>query len=234
MDDREVTRALAHPWFPVEPKRLFWKVLGDGAWAGKRCFIIGGGPSLRGFDFERLRPEKTIAINRAFEFCMHADILFSMDSRFYDWVIRDHIPASMARRRFYQYEGYKVFLDTGDYPFENVYYLKWSGRREGLSRSMKAGLCSGINSGYAALNLAYCLKANPIYLLGFDMKFNHLGSHFHSGYPIRDHEHRFKAFADFFALAAPTLEAQGVRVYNLSPDSDLDCFEKKSADEVLQ
>jgi len=234
MTDPEVDKIIAHPWFPLEPKRLFYKVIGDGAWAGQRCFLIGGGPSLRGFKFDRLKGEKIIAINRAFEFCMHATILFSMDSRFYDWVIRDHIPASMARRRFYQFQGYKVFLDTGNYPFENVYYLKWSGRREGFTKSMTAGLCSGINSGYAALNLAYCLRANPIYLLGFDMQYDHLGSHFHTGYPTRDHEHRLKVFADYFNQIAPVLKEQGFKVYNLSPNSALECFEKKTADEVLQ
>ena len=28
-------------------------ILPDGAWSGKRCFIIGGGRSLKGFNFSR-------------------------------------------------------------------------------------------------------------------------------------------------------------------------------------
>src|SRR4030042_335661 len=39
----------------INPHRPFWEVMADGAWRGERCFIIGGGPSLPGFDFERLR-----------------------------------------------------------------------------------------------------------------------------------------------------------------------------------
>ena len=40
--------------------------LPTGSWKGQRCFIIGGGPSLKGFDFKQLKGEKIIAINKAF------------------------------------------------------------------------------------------------------------------------------------------------------------------------
>ena len=42
--------------------------LREGQWTGHPCFIIGGGPSLKGFDFNLLEGRKTIGINRAFEF----------------------------------------------------------------------------------------------------------------------------------------------------------------------
>ncbi|GAG00227.1 unnamed protein product, partial [marine sediment metagenome] len=32
----------------------------DGAWNGKPCFIVGGGPSLKGFDWTKLNGHRTI------------------------------------------------------------------------------------------------------------------------------------------------------------------------------
>ena len=66
------------------PYQAFMGRFPDGSWAGRRCFIIGGGPSLKGFDFERLRGERVIAINKAFYDVPFADIVFGMDRPFLD------------------------------------------------------------------------------------------------------------------------------------------------------
>ena len=42
-----------------QPQQSLQRLLEDGAWAGRRCFIVGGGPSLKGFDFRRLKGELT-------------------------------------------------------------------------------------------------------------------------------------------------------------------------------
>ena len=67
------------------PGSRSWEILPDGSWSGRRCFIVGGGPSLKGFDFERLRGERVIAINKAFYDVPFADIVFAMDSPFLIW-----------------------------------------------------------------------------------------------------------------------------------------------------
>ena len=61
------------------------EVLPDKAWEGKPCFIIGGGPSLEGFDWNRLKGKRTIGINRAFE-KFEPTIIFSMDTRYLRWI----------------------------------------------------------------------------------------------------------------------------------------------------
>ena len=40
--------------------------LSEGMWKGRRAFIIGGGGSLHGFDFNVLQGELTIGINAGF------------------------------------------------------------------------------------------------------------------------------------------------------------------------
>jgi len=43
-------------------------IMPTGIWKGRRCFIVGGGTSLKGFDFSQLRGELVIAVNRAMEY----------------------------------------------------------------------------------------------------------------------------------------------------------------------
>ena len=64
------------PVLNLTPNPL-WTVVRRDAWKGRRVFIVGGGPSLKAFDWKCLRGELTIGINRAFEkftptmmFCM--------------------------------------------------------------------------------------------------------------------------------------------------------------------
>lgn len=204
-----------------------WPTLSDGDWKGGPCFIVGGGPSLRGFDFLRLPADRTIVVNRAFESMPQAAILFSMDSFYYREATRK--PATDPR----QFPGLKVWLDTHGFPFQNVLLVKSRGEC-GLSESLKLGLYHGANSGYGAVGLAACLGANPIYLLGFDLNPSRWLEHFHSGYVMKTAREKVARYIKNFEALAPLLEARGVNVRNLSPTSALECFQKVPVDEVLQ
>ncbi len=155
------------------PDRPFFDELPDKSWQGQRCFILGGGPSLQGFDFDRLKGERVIAINAAFKFCMFADILFFMDrGAFYLPLMRGNMNGGI-KKAWEEFRGYKVFLDIlqkRQVPGCQTLYANTS-MTDGLTRTMKKGLVHGDNSGHGALNLAFCLGANPIYLLGYDFYF---------------------------------------------------------------
>lgn len=224
---------------PEKDGQLYSNVMEDGAWKGRRCFIIGGGASLVGFDFERLRGEKVIATNRAFESCMFADILFFMDAlNFHKWISTGKL-GKKAQEKLQEFKGHKVYLSISrKRRISGVYMLK-AVERTGLTFSLKQGLFHGSNSGYGALNLAVCLGANPIYLLGFDMKHQRdksgIKTHFHEGYPQRHHNEKIlKTYNVQFGKVAGLLKKRGIKVINLSMDSAMICFKKKPVDEVLQ
>lgn len=63
-----------------------WTVPGE-AWAGQTAFILGGGPSLKGFDVERLRGRgKVIGVNNAgIDLAPWCNVLFWADKRWLDW-----------------------------------------------------------------------------------------------------------------------------------------------------
>jgi hypothetical protein len=193
------------------------------------AFIVGGGPSLLGFDFERLRGKgKVIAINRAFEFIPWADILFFMDHRFYK-MCHDE-PEKF--KKWQEFKGVKVFLNLMGRKLDDCYSVKSAGRR-GVSPSLTKGLHHGNNSGHGALNLALCLGASPIYLLGYDMIRDPSGrGHFHSGYGKASRPGVSQSFIQDFKEMVKHIP-KGSRIYNLNPASGLRFFKFANIDEVL-
>lgn len=81
------------------------------------------------------------------------------------------------------------------------------------------------NSAYGALNLAYHMRPKVIYLLGVDGVQKERAS---GGMP-NDLSH----LPFLFASATPQLYRAGIAVINLSQESAIDCFEKKTIKEVL-
>ena len=225
--------------------RRLWEVLPDNSWKGKPCFVIGGGPSLEKFKWKNLKGHRTIGCNRAYE-VMEPTIIFSMDNRFLLWV-RSERYGMDAKKRFDETPAYKVWLTT--YPValpDDIFIVPVYGNYDkghtAFTSSMKEGLGHGNSSGYGALNLAFVLGANPIYLLGYDM--NHKPqvdergmaskkSHWHTGHPMPQYEDTVIKFRQAFVRAAPIIEEAGVKVINLNPNSGLDCFEKRSPESVF-
>lgn len=235
-----IVRAKMRGEHPIRiPDNPFYEVLPDNSWKGQRCFIIGGGPSLRGFDFERLKGERVIAINAAFKFAMFADILFFMDkANFYKPLIDGRMNDGGIKKAWNEFKGHKVFLDLlQKRQIPDCYQLYAnSALEEGLTHTMKKGLIHGNNSGHGALNLAYCLGANPIYLLGYDFYFvgpKKQRGHFHKIYKHELSESSFKNFIKFFLKSSKILRRLGVKVYNCNPKSHLRYFEFANIDEVL-
>jgi hypothetical protein len=210
------------------PHNPFAAVMPDGAWVGQPCFVIAGGPSLIDFDFERLRGKgHIIAINRAFEYAPWADILFFMDNKFYRMCHEGE-----RYLKWQAFKGYKVFLDLMGRKYEDCYHVRSLGR-VGLSHAISKGLYHGNNSGVGALNLALVLKARPVYLLGYDCRFEENRSHFHSGYGPRANESTVKGFVRDFERMAKFMREERTSIVNLNPRSGLKIFRFGNIDEVL-
>lgn len=223
------------PPFRRGQAHLLTEKLSDGAWRGSRCFLIGGGPSLRGFDFSLLRGERIIAINRAIEFVPFAELFYSMDWSFYRGIFRKKYGEQLfiAYQRF---SGIRCWLNLGNYGYGPEVYSLRGLHSECFPTTLAKGIFSGSNSGYGALMIASCLGASPIYLLGYDLKYDGQRTHFHAGYAAMrssGNDARMKRFKLHFEKIAPKIKAHGDRVINLNRDSALRCFEFSSISEVL-
>jgi hypothetical protein len=217
----------------------FHYVVPDQSWKGRRCFIVGGGPSLKGFEFERLRGDLTIAINRSLE-SLDPTIWFSGAPRLVSWILQGELGENL-RTKFLRGAGFLKCLVTNlGYCWPaNILVLN---RREcsfRLSTSMEQGIYlgpagSGCNSGLGALNLALCLGADPIYLLGFDMIGGPDGRQtwHHQDYPQVESGAVYHDFAKAFEQIST--DALGrARVINLNPQSAMKSFPFGEVNEVL-
>ena len=207
-----------------EQGRMLYDILPDGAWKGQRCFIIGGGESLRGFDFSKLKNELVIGVNRAYE-VMPCTINYAMDNNLYHWITKGRL-GQKAKKRFRDFKGIPVWVDSAGYDYpQGIFILNKLGSQKN-NFSMKDGIRSGTNAGFGALNLAVCLGANPIYLLGFDMEGKDgKQAWWHDGYPDNQNDKIYDGFILNFKRIAPKLKEKGTRVINLNPESKLKCFD---------
>lgn len=213
------------------------EVLKNDSWRGQAAFLIGGGESLRGFDYSLLKGRRTIGVNKAF---LHhdCDLVYSMDVRFYKWV-RDGVldkPGEPVSQRWREFKGRKIMLAPIKLQsFAHDVYLIRRIAEKRISRDVAVGLFGGDNSGFGAMMLAILLGANPVYLLGYDMQVK-TDSHWHSGYPGQDAhrtQKKVSKYAHLFNEMAPRIKAEGFDVINLGPDSALTCFPKKDIHSVL-
>ncbi len=190
-------------------------VLPHGAWKGKRCFIVGGGPSLKGFDWGLLQGELSIGVNRAFE-KYDPTIMFCMDPGMWGWIVSRKFGPEVLQR-YNEFKGYKVWTNNiwlNIPPEDNTYIA-----------DVKNLMPCGSNSGHSAINLAVLLGASPIYLLGFDMKGDGKGRQkwWHDGYPTENSEQMYSGFITAMTKDAPRLLGEA-EVVNLNPNSALKCF----------
>jgi hypothetical protein len=212
---------------PYAPDKYFYSHVGEGAWKGRRCFIIGGGPSLKGFDFSRLKGELVIAVNRAWEHSSCA-ITFFLDEQFWGWTENGSL-GKYAQENFLKHPSYKVTVNRNHFPYPEGINVVDYRRKAESSDTLREGIYCGCNSGFAALNLAVAMGAKEIYLLGFDMdaETDPQGklTHYHNGYPEMGPNADLSMFRSEFHEIAPNLKAKDIWVINLNSQSYLKAFE---------
>jgi hypothetical protein len=215
--------------------------------ADKPVIIIGGGPSLLGYDWTAVKRAQAqgkvyvIGVNDAYRFGFPDLTLFGdygwlmLKDRGDGWKHRDAL-------RLYAATGKKVvgvipdptpsqFNDLEKLPFVNLIKRE---PKHGLSASSDS-LGWNCNTGSAAINLAFLIGASAVLLLGFDCKASktatpnwHLNLHFFGNLStIFD---QYKGWMQVVADEQPKYFPE-VLVYNAGPDSELGAFPKISQEE---
>jgi hypothetical protein len=183
------------------------------------CCIVGGGPSLKDFDWSLLNDRYTIAINRAFQVVPDPNIIYFTDPEFYEEFGKD-LPYDVR----IIYGKSAVPCKVPMIGVEKWHPLKVNGLSKGKNQ-----LSHGNNSMYACINLAWHLGFKTIYLLGLDLNGDD-AMHFHSGYTHRfaGMKPQYSKMRASFEKNAPVFEKNGLKIYNCNPNSAVRCFEFKS------
>lgn len=154
-------------------------------------FIIGGGSSLQGFPFSKLKDKDTIAVNvAAFDvpnptYCITADsgIFRKIQEGYFKgidttWVMVTNPEHCAMKFRDGKFSNVKTGYVHN--PFCVNMLIRNAGVR-GIGFSFK-DFKTGYNSGFCGLQLAVVLGYKKIYLLGFDLNPNPAKCHYHDRY----------------------------------------------------
>lgn len=177
-------------------------------------FVIGGGPSLRDFDWTLLKGKPTIGCNAAFLLgCGICRVCFFSDLHWFD----------TFNDRLTEYPG-MVVTHCPELSEKRPAWLHFVPRRE---PGLWVDGIGGGSSGAGAVNLALLLGARRILLLGFDGALAQDGrSNWHENTIEPPNPHVYPKFDEdlFFVAKMLPLCFPGREVINLTPNSTINHF----------
>jgi len=159
-----------------------------------KIFIVGGGNSLKDFDFNLLKNEITICINQSIFHVPEPNYFITMD---YSWILslktkgqyEDFIMSNVNKffiANLSPNSGLRYIDNQFIFKNKDVYDLSSIDVIIKSSFSKIFGnwnsFAHGNNSGFCALQLALCLRFKEIYLLGVDLCTKDGKSHYHDDY----------------------------------------------------
>lgn len=186
-------------------------------WDNQDVFIIGGGESLKRFDWNLLKDKNTIGCNDAFkhgaEICK---ICIFGDTKWF----------KISEQELAYYTG-TVFTSA---PKLYKTRLDWLWVLPRLPFGIyKDALGWNFNTGASAVNLALLLGAKRVYLLGFDMHLSRDGqNNWHQNRLDKPNKEIFPKFLEGFKRLKVDLKVKfpGVEIINITDNSSLDLFPK--------
>jgi hypothetical protein len=185
--------------------------------------VAGSGPSL-----ESVCSDNVIAVNDAYRLCPNARILYAADVAW--WEKHEGCPAFKGEKWTCTSSSQEYGIRQG---LAKRFGIKIIAGRKGHGFSLDPSYVHyGGNGGFQAVNLALHRGANPVVLVGFDMR----GEHFFGKHeqPLRQtRPHAFDGWCKQFAKAAEMLP-KNIRIFNATPDSALTCFPMMTLEEALR
>ena len=209
---------------------------------GKRCFVIGNGPSLTYRDLQKLHEEKEICfgVNRIYLAFQHTDwrpdyytacdyFMIKRDAKIIEELcmekfIRHQYGEDFFNKKegIYEYGG--LSADKKDYPF---------------SKDIVKGVYIGKTVVYDAIQIAAYMGFSEIYLLGVDLTANMIaeaeGSHFYHSpdtnerLPKGERDENLKAIKN----ARIYMESRGMSLKNATRKADWNELEKVNFDSLF-
>ena len=157
---------LTHPWGQISTRQL--TELKD-AQRGKRCFIIGNGPSLRQTDLSKLRNECTFGMNRIYlmfpELGFHTTYYVSVNHLVLRQCAQEILPLKMPK--FLPWGSRRDLPGAGP----DTIFLNTSCPGRGFTTDVRRPLWVGATVTYVALQLAYHMGFEKAILIGVDHNF---------------------------------------------------------------
>lgn len=213
---------------------------------GKRCFIIGNGPSLAAMDLGRLRGEITFGLNRIY--LMYEQLGFATT---YLVAVNRHVLeqfsgeiAGQPNVKFLNWYHRKYYAWQDD-----LHFIRPGAEEIFSPNPVTRGVWEGATVTYVAMQLAYFMGVSQVVLIGVDHAFQSKGephrvvlsegpdpNHFHPGYfgkgvtwQLPDLETSEKAYA----MADAAFRADGREIVDATVGGKLQIFRKVRYEDLL-
>jgi hypothetical protein len=220
---------------------------------GKRCFIIGNGPSLNKTDLSLLKDEYTIGVNGIFY--KYDELLFKPTY----YVVEDnHVVADNLKRINEITYSIKLFPDvyadiientpnTYFFPMDIGFYIAGHPfyEKPRFSKDITEAVYAGQTVTYVNLQLAYYMGFSEVYLIGVDFSYTIPDSakiegltitsqdddpnHFHPEYFGKGkkwHDPKLRNCLKSYHFAKKTFEGDGRNIYNATIGGNLEVFDR--------
>ena len=216
---------------------------------GKRCFILGNGPSIRNVDLNQLQDEDTVTVNFFYDHGNNKGFVskyyLAVDTAFYsgdplEYLKKVHTDYP-SLQMILKYDAFRSGAFTEE---DNIHfiYAKLFQYKNLIRADCTKNMTAAINVVCQCIQVALHLGYKEIYLLGCD--FSQYASlrpgHFYqpeAGLPrvtsmgsdakwsakVHYHHYALKKYAD----------KQGVRIINLTPGSLIDAYPRDTLENVL-
>lgn len=206
---------------------------------GEEAYIIGNGPSLNQINLDKLQDKVTFGCNCIFVHKSFYPKYYSLE----DWIC---VRNNFKQINEYNKPEYKFIpkgLPSNYIKGDNVINIDFGRYKRGACLVNKI-VNKDISKFYWSctvtnllIQLAYYMGCNPIYLLGVDhfkSSTNNPVDHFSKYYPVDQVAYTDVDLLEYgYKQVKKLLEEKGYKIYNLTPDTKLDVFEKMDINEVI-
>jgi hypothetical protein len=218
--------------------------------AGKRCFLLGTGPSLRDLNYDYLQDEITFGVN----FLYKGDIINHIKPQYYclyDQIFHTtHLEStkelinSLPDTTFFLRTKAHDIINTQDIDTNNIYYQHCNLYQysDYISVDMVENMTAPFNVVLGCIQTAIYMGFKEIYLLGCDfssftsLKVEHFYDYGKGTNRPRSLGEELKEYSmvsyHHYALEKYARE-NNVRIYNITPNSLLDAYERKSFEDIF-
>ena len=165
--------AIFHPWRQESIQRL--KTLQD-QFQGKRCFVIGNGPSLKVTDVSLLKNEYTFGMNRVYlafqEWGFKTSFLVCINNLIIEQCYQDFHNLDVPK--FFSWHSKDLLYPEGT-PDKNTHFLFTTYTGKKFATQIQDRFWEGATVTYVCLQLAFCMGFEEVILIGVDHSFTTQG-----------------------------------------------------------
>jgi hypothetical protein len=162
-----------HPWWRRSAQRTLTY---QDRFSGKRCFVIGNGPSLQKTDLTLIKDEHTFGMNRVYlafdNWGFQTSFLVSVNDLVVEQCSSDFQDLDLLK--FFSWRSKNLLYPNGE-PDQNTHFLYTTYTGETFGRRLIDRFWEGSTVTYVCLQLAYCMGFHQVILIGVDHSFQSKG-----------------------------------------------------------